>query len=346
MRKIFHVLILLSFVLFACKGKPQNKLPKIEITKYNIPNTSIRSITILNDSTMAFSGSNGLFGIRDFLGNKIFQKRIKYDTIYPEFRAIAATPKEIYLLSVANPALLYQYKKGNLKLVYKEENEKVFYDAMKFFDDLNGIAMGDPINHCLSVIKTSDGGNSWAKISCEKLPKVAEGEAAFAASNTNIAIIKNNVWIATGGKKARVFYASNKAENWKVATTPLIQGKNTTGIYSIDFYDEKNGIIAGGDYTNKYGKSINKAITTDGGKTWTPVSENLEPKYVSCVQYVPNSKGKKIVAVSTNGIFYSNNFGHTWQQISKSGFYSIRFASKNLAWLSGNNVIAKMKINY
>ena len=213
---------------------------------------------------------------------------------------------------------------------------------MKFFDDLNGIAMGDPTNNCLSILITRDGGNTWGKIDCENLPKIEEGEAAFAASNTNISIVGGNAWIATGGIKSRIFHTSDMGLTWSVSETPIIQGKTTTGIYSIDFYNEKQGIICGGDYTDKYGDYVNKAITNDGGKTWKVVSESSTPKYVSCVQYVPNTQGKEVFAVSTNGIFYSNDSGINWSKVSDEGFYTIRFASKNIAWLSGNEVIAKM----
>ena len=89
--------------------------------------------------------------------------------------------------------------------VYTEVNPKVFYDSMKFFDESHGIAMGDPTENCLSIILTNDGGNTWTKVPCEKLPPVVEGEAAFAASNTNIKVLGNTAWIVTGGTKARVF---------------------------------------------------------------------------------------------------------------------------------------------
>jgi hypothetical protein len=42
------------------------------------------------------------------------------------------------------------------------------------------------------------------------LPRTANGEAAFAASNTNIVIKGNNTWIVSGGMKARVFYSADK----------------------------------------------------------------------------------------------------------------------------------------
>ena len=90
-------------------------------------------------------------------------------------------------------------------LVYTEKHDKVFYDSMKFFaDGKHGIAVGDPTEDCASIIVTSDGGNTWTKISCDKLPKFEDGEAFFAASNTNIKIVGNTVWIASGGKKARI----------------------------------------------------------------------------------------------------------------------------------------------
>ncbi len=216
---------------------------------------------------------------------------------------------------------------------------------MKFFDELNGIAMGDPIDDCLSILITRDGGNTWEKTDCNELPKVEVGEAAFAASNTNIAIIGKNAWIVTGGIKARIYHTPDMGLTWKVYETPIVQGKETTGIYTVDFYNEKQGIICGGDYLDKFGNSTNIAITNNGGKTWKVISDSVAPKYVSCVQYVPNTEGKEIFAVSTNGIFYSNNSGVNWAKVSDESYYSIRIATKNTAWLSGNEVISKMKIN-
>ena len=129
----------------------------------------------------------------------------------------------------ATKQILEVLKNNKIEIVYKEQNEKVFYDSMQFFDELNGIAMGDPTNECLSILITRDGGNTWGKIDCEYLPKIAAGEAAFAASNTNIAIVGENAWIVTGGLKSRVFHTSDMGLRWKVYNTPIIQGKNTTG---------------------------------------------------------------------------------------------------------------------
>lgn len=345
MKRIALYFTILIF-FFSCKQayKPRETI-HISFEKFKFDSTSIRAIEIVNDSSVIYAGSMGDIGIITNSGKLKANKNIVNDTIVPHFRALAYTKKAFYALSAGNPALLYKYHDNAVEIVYKEVHEKVFYDSMKFFDELNGIAMGDPTDDCLSILITRDGGNSWGKIDCEYLPKIEEGEAAFAASNTNIAIVGENAWIVTGGLKARVFHTPDMGLTWNVYKTPIIQGKNTTGIYSVDFYNENEGIICGGDYMDKFGDSANKAITNDGGKTWQVVSENTAPKYISCVQYVPFTDGKEVFSVSTNGIFYSNDSGKSWVKVSDEGFYSIRVATKNVAWLSYNKLIAKMTIN-
>jgi len=249
----------------------------------------------------------------------------------------------VYALSISNPALLYQYNFSDSFIVYKENHPNVFYDSMKFFDEINGIAIGDPTDgNCLSILLTNDGGNTWKKVSCQQIPKVVEGEAAFAASNTNIKILGNTVWIVSGGVKSRIFKSIDLGVTWNVYETPIIQGTNTQGIYSVDFADENNGIVIGGDYSQPNENFKNKAITSDGGKSWTLVADGESPSYKSCVQYVPNTNGKEVFAVGKTGVSYSNNGGISWNEVSKEAYYTIQFVNSNIAWLSGNNKIGKL----
>jgi photosystem II stability/assembly factor-like uncharacterized protein len=180
---------------------------------------------------------------------------------------------------------------------------------MQFWNDNEGIAVGDPIDNCFSIIITRDGGETWNKIPCDKLPKIVDGEAAFAASNTNIIIKDNHTWIVSGGKKTRVFYSPDKGISWSVYETPIVQGEAMTGIFTADFYNDKIGFIAGGNYEKPNQNFQNKALTTNGGKTWRLVSENQGFGYASCVQFVPNSNGKQMVSVGTSGLFYSKDKG-------------------------------------
>ncbi len=302
---------------------------------------SIRAIDILNDGSLTFAANNGAYGLYDPKKESWQISKQAYDTLQLEFRSVAHTTSDFFMLSVGNPAMLFKTgDQGTMELVYFEEHPKVFYDSMIFWNDQEGIAIGDTTEDCLSIIITRDGGNTWHKLSCDVLPKAKEAEGAFAASNTNIAVKGNNTWIATTA--GRVYFSEDKGKSWSVVQTPVINAKETEGIYSMAFYDNKNGFAIGGDYTNPESNTANKIITNDGGNTWTLIASGKEPGYRSCVQYVPNGNGKELVTVGFKGIDYSKDGGDSWKSISKEGFYTLRFLNDSVAYAAGQKRISKL----
>jgi photosystem II stability/assembly factor-like uncharacterized protein len=301
---------------------------------------SIRAIEIMGNS-LAFAANKGTFGTVDLSTAKVRANIEKYHTGIPEFRAVAHTSSDFFMLSVGTPALLYKTGvNGRMELVYKEEGEGVFYDAMTFLNDEDGIAIGDSVDGCLSIIITSDGGTTWSKLPCSQLPEGIEGEGAFAASNTNIATVGHKIWIAT--TSGRILHSSDKGKNWEVSQTPLRSEKSTEGIYSITFYDEDLGVAIGGDYTDPENAKANKAITKDGGKTWQLLADGRKPAYKSCIQFIPGTNGNGIVAVGFNGISYSYDMGVNWKELSKEPFYTLRFQNDSVAFAAGRNRISKL----
>lgn len=346
MKKI-AVLLVLSILLISCKPTQVSKtnfFTSVKIDTLLKGKISIRPITVSSDKVWYAADKNRV-GFLSLVDANKMERTINKDSLKIEFRSIAQTSNSIFVLNVGNPALLYKFSKNLVmkKLVYEEHNEKVFYDSMQFWNDNEGIAIGDPIDNCLSIIITRDGGETWTKISCDKLPKVVDGEAAFAASNTNIIIKENSAWIVSGGKKSRVFYSPDKGISWSVYETPIVQGEAMTGIFTADFYNDKIGFIAGGNYEKPNLNFQNKAFTKDGGKTWKLVGENQGFGYASCVQFVPNSNGEQLVSVGTSGLFYSKDKGTTWQQLSlDSSLYTIRFVDNVTAIAAGKDKIVKI----
>ncbi len=343
MRVVIGILIL---SLLACNSKKEEKatafIQGVRVETILKDSISIRAIEVMGNN-LAFAGNNGKYGLYNSATKSFKINTQQYDTLFPEFRAVANTANDFFMLNVGSPALLYKTgNNGKMELVYKEDGNKVFYDAMAFWNDQEGIAMGDPVENCLSIIITRDGGNSWEKLDCSTLPDSGE-EGAFAASNTNIAIQGDDTWILTGGMKTQVLFSPDKGKTWKKYDTPLVNGKQTTGGYSIDFYDKNNGIIMGGDYTSPDDNLANKAVTTDGGKTWQLVAQGQEPAYKSCVRYVPNGNAREIVAVGFTGIDYSKDGGKNWKKLAADGFYTIRFLNDSTAYAAGKNRIAKLK---
>ena len=177
-------------------------------------------------------------------------------------------------------------------LQFTNHEPKGFFDCMAFWDRNRGIAVGDPIStaHGLSfeLIATTDGGAHWNTLPPESLPPALDGEGAFAASGTCIAVQgKKNVWFATGGKTARVFRSTGAGKTWSVAETPIVHGADSTGIFSVAFRDAKHGVISGGDYKNPSQSGPVLAFTDDGGRTWK-LSTVSPQAYFSAVAFDPH----------------------------------------------------------
>lgn len=338
MRNI-RLLLLLLLTISSAFGQRNSIFKKVTVDTVIHEKISIRAIEKDGD-LIWYAADKGRFGCYNTKTQQRFQGKITHGETDIEFRSLAKNSHCVYALSIGNPALLYQIDKDSKqpKLVYEEIHEKVFYDSMRFWNDRDGIAIGDPTQDCLSILITHDGGNSWQKQPCSSLPKTAHGEAAFAASNTNIAVEGNKTWVVSGGKKARVFYSPDQAQTWQVYETPMVQGLAMTGIFTADFYNDTLGIVAGGNYDLPQQQTGNKALTKDGGKTWELLAENEGFGYASCVQFVPKSKGAQIVSVGVSGLAYSFNSGKTWVKLlEQKDLYTIRFLNHNTAAAAGPN---------
>jgi photosystem II stability/assembly factor-like uncharacterized protein len=196
-----------------------------------------------------------------------------------DFRDVKAFSMDLaYLLSAGPGEQSRIYKTTDAgkswTLQFTNKDPKGFFDCMAFWDRDHGIAVGDPVADNsgklkFELISTEDGGKNWKAIPPDALPPAIEGEGAFAASGTCIAIQgKKNVWFATGGKVARVFRSTTAGKTWTVAETPLTHGPASAGIFSVAFRDAKHGVIAGGDYQQPNQSGPNLAFTSDGGRTW------------------------------------------------------------------------------
>lgn len=344
MNKIIHTLVF-GLLFWSCKSQNVNTnyFTSVTIDTLFQDKISIRALT-LDQNKVWYAADKSRFGFFDLTLNQKKEVQIPFEKSV-EFRSIAQTNKYVFIISVANPALLYRISKEDFsyKLVYQENHEKVFYDSMQFWNDKVGVAIGDPLEGSFSIITTRDGGNSWQKTPANQIPKLEEGEAAFAASNTNIVIKGKTTWIVSGGKKSRVYSSKDKGKNWTVYETPMVQGKQMTGIFTADFYDSKIGFISGGNYEVLTQNFDNKARTTNGGKTWDLVAQNQGFGYASCVQYVPHSNGKGLVSVGASGLFYSNDGGDNWKQLAiDNTLYTIRFLNDFTAIAAGKNKLIRI----
>ena len=156
--------------------------------------SSIRALTVAPNGDVWWAGSKGLVG-HHVNGSWTVDTLRSPDGGTPAFRSIAVTDEAAFVLSIASPALLYRkpHTDDSWSVVYTNTDSLAFFDSMRFWDNREGIAMGDPLGGCLSVIITRDGGTTWSEVSCRDLPPAEE--VAFAASNGNIALFLSLIHI-------------------------------------------------------------------------------------------------------------------------------------------------------
>ncbi|MDQ0781019.1 glycosyl hydrolase [Chryseobacterium sp. W4I1] len=305
---------------------------------------SIRALEIY-DNKVWYTGTDSKFGFVD-LQNSKNQKQISLSDKKLQFRTLAQDKKSFYAINIESPAYFFKIDKKDLKseIVFTDTVKTAFYDALHFANDQLAYTFSDADTDNLLKLAVYKS-RKWSMY--KNSTKLNDGEAAFAASNTNIASSKNFLWIATGGKASRILKIDLKNENIDVFSTPFIQGESSQGMYSIDFYGDNFGVAVGGDYTKQDENINNIATSIDGGRTWQIQASGKNAGYSTCVKIKPGSKGKEMISVGDKHISYSSDFGKTWKKISdEKGFFVCRWINGNTIVFAGKDRISVMKLKF
>ena len=315
----------------------QIQIDRVEVDNFQ---SSFRGLYLVNDTVAWAAGSDGVYMKTTNSENWLA------DTIpscsHLDFRDIHAFDGErAIVMSSGEGCLIYRTEDGgeNWSKVYENLEKEIFFDGMDFWDDKSGIAFSDPVDGNLYIIRTTDGGKSWKPL--KSMPSTLKNEAGFAASGTGIVCKGDStIWIATGGgDTARVFKSINRGESWKIYNTPM-RGGEGNGIYSMTFFDERNGIIVGGNYLDSLNTKGSCAVTSDGGETWQLISVNGPRGYRSCVAVNNNFA----IAVGRTGIDITSDKGYYWMPLSNEGYYSCVLNTR-IGWLTGRKgKLAKVTI--
>jgi photosystem II stability/assembly factor-like uncharacterized protein len=288
----FPMRCLILLVLFTATVSAES-LPRVQISHTT---EGLRGVSAVSREVAWASGTHGTF-LRTTDGGRSWTPGHVPDAGALDFRAVVAFSADEAFLMSAGPgeqSRIYHTGDGgqHWQLQFTNASPKGFFDSMVFWDSKHGVVLGDPISDESGQLKfevlLTDDGQSWHIVPPSQLAAALEGEGAFAASNSCIAIIPSatdsNIWFATGGKVSRIFHSPDRGQSWQVFDTPMIHGPESAGIFSIAFRDAAHGVIAGGDYKHPDDDGPNLAFTADGGKTWT-LSALHHLAYFSAVAY-------------------------------------------------------------
>jgi photosystem II stability/assembly factor-like uncharacterized protein len=206
------------------------------------------------------------------------------------FAVDATTALAVVNPSAGNDARIYRTTNGGTgwSLVYQNTTTGAFMDAVHMFDASNGIAIGDPVSAQWLMLRTTDGGATWA-------PSGALAQAGTEAgwNNSFVWTDNNHGWFGTSN--SRIYYTTDGGTNWAYGTTPAA---NSYGVAMLSSTLGLAGAATGGT-----------AKTADGGATWTAGSTAGTGTVFPAGVSVPTNR---FWATSGTTIYKTTDDGTTW----------------------------------
>lgn len=249
----------------------------------------------------------------------------------------------------AHTAFLLAAGEGETSRIYKTEDGGAewslrfvnlepagFLDCFDFWDRENGVVYGDSIDGVLYVLRTRDGGLTWARVAAEGLPSAAAGEGGFAASGTCVDVAADGrAWIGTGaGGAGRVLRSADRGETWVGTETPIVRGEYA-GITSVVLAGDQLGFAFGGDLDRPSEHTANVVRTDDGGITWSLAGRLPFAGAAYGAAWTAGGHGSLLVAVGPGGLGYSADRGESWTLGHEGELWSVDFGDDRTFWAVG-----------
>jgi len=294
--------------------------------------TSIRGLSVVDDSVAWVSGSRGTIAITTNGGKTWAWQQVK-GFEKADFRGVEAfSDKEAVIMSSGTPALILKTTDGGASWQekYRNTDTTYFLDAIGFDSPKHGLVLGDPIKNKFLLLETNDGGETWHPF--KNQPDAIPGEAAFAASGTCLRVAKGEIHIVTGGTVARHLTTEKPYKKWFIHNLPIAQGQSSKGAFSISI--EYNWIVVGGNYSkDKITDSV--SCTFDSSiKAQFKLSDKGPAGFQSCVEAISDNI---YLSTGTPGSNFSTDGGRNWAKIDNTSYNVCRKAKKGkLVLLAGD----------
>lgn len=157
-----------------------------------------------------------------------------------------------------------------------------------------------------SLIKSTDGGNSWENIDIGNINPFVDS-IAIDPSNSN------NIYVATD---KGLYKSSDGVNSWQA----INNGSKNQVVRSVAI-DPKNSntLYIGASNSASYPISGSLYKSTDSGNTWVDVGSKISPSpFMTYVILVDISNSNTVYAGTSTGLYKSNDGGNIWNKIADS----------------------------
>jgi photosystem II stability/assembly factor-like uncharacterized protein len=308
---------------------------------YNVPGSSrtFYSVHFFNENTGYVSGGSSSSGV--------VLKTVNGGLSWEEVATPAATSIPRIFFKDENNAWILSSASGNARIFKTTDAGSSWTAVLEHntgdLQDLHmlrsghGVACGGGVGR-LDIYYTADGSN-W-----QKAPAPTLGYPSYTRTDIRgVYMVNENLVYACGwgspvGAQPSIFLKSTDGgANW-VYLNQEPENRIFQNMYTLRFKDENNGLAVGG---GAYEGTI-VARTTDGGVNWIPVVNGM-----GYTGRAIENIGDKVWVTGTGAVGYSENFGETWQMLTKiagSTLYSLNIVD-NLIIVAGYDGIIVRSTN-
>jgi uncharacterized protein (TIGR02145 family) len=261
--------------------------------------------------------NNGLFRRSDLLYNYPGYRPVMIASAGPDSAWILAMnsgAQQIKVLNTTDGGWVWNVQADGLF----DMGQGSYTNVIHFWNKMEGIIIGDPVNGSWDIFRTSDAGVTWTRLDTNNIPAPLASEVGVEMA---YAAVGDTIFFSTSD--GRMFKSTDRGLHWSAVTCPV-----TT---KFTFANATEGWLLQSGTSNFF-------HTTDGGNNWNQINYTGTIGGFN-IKHVP---GTASTLVSSNGgaqgIYYSLDAGQSWSPANGPQFervYGIGIYDVNHGWAGG-----------
>ena len=232
---------------------------------------------------------------------------------------------------------IYKTTDGGWSWTQQTQEPSSFANNVWFFDENDGVALGDQADGYWDIWTTDDGGATWERVPEVNFSGHAIGPNEYGWTGCMDAIGDNTIIFGSHAPEGYAYISHDRGYTWFGNFTGCPGTGLNPGVNDLAFKDPMNGLAA-----HDNGATYDLFETSDGGVNWQPITYT-GICYASGLSYVPGTANTYIstgAASGVSGASYSLDGGHTWTdyaEVTDIQLLECDFVEGGIGWAGSFN---------